>query len=105
MLDFARRWRHLILLVGLCGVSWSLASVAIADDVVAAVAAGAGDVAPAEASAEGEISFEDQTAYTINTLIMFICAVLVLFMQAGFAMLEVGLNAAKNTRSTSCSRT
>ena len=37
------------------------------------------------------------TTYTINTLIMFICAVLVLFMQAGFAMLEVGLNAAKNT--------
>ena len=28
---------------------------------------------------------------------MFIAAVLVLFMQAGFAMLEVGLNAAKNT--------
>ncbi|MCO6459053.1 MAG: ammonium transporter [Pirellulaceae bacterium] len=28
---------------------------------------------------------------------MFVCAVLVLFMQAGFAMLEVGLNAAKNT--------
>lgn len=96
MLDFTRRWRHLILLVGLCGVSWSLASVALADDAVAAVAAGAGDVAPAEASAAAEISFEDQTAYTINTLIMFICAVLVLFMQAGFAMLEVGLNAAKN---------
>lgn len=35
--------------------------------------------------------------YTINTLIMFICAVLVLFMQAGFAMVEVGLNSAKNT--------
>ena len=28
---------------------------------------------------------------------MFVCAVLVLFMQAGFAMLEVGMNAAKNT--------
>ena len=28
---------------------------------------------------------------------MFICAVLVLFMQAGFAMVEVGLNSAKNT--------
>ncbi len=37
------------------------------------------------------------SAYTINTLIMFICAVLVLFMQAGFAMVEVGLNSAKNT--------
>ncbi|MEZ6051028.1 MAG: ammonium transporter [Planctomycetaceae bacterium] len=35
--------------------------------------------------------------YTINTLIMFLCAVLVLFMQAGFAMVEVGLNSQKNT--------
>ena len=35
--------------------------------------------------------------YTINTLIMFVCAVLVLFMQAGFAMVEVGLNSQKNT--------
>ena len=34
--------------------------------------------------------------YTINTLIMFICAVLVLMMQGGFALVEVGLNTAKN---------
>jgi len=34
--------------------------------------------------------------YTINTLIMLICAIFVLLMQAGFAMVEVGLNAAKN---------
>ncbi len=40
---------------------------------------------------------DDELGYTINTLIMFLCAVLVLFMQAGFAMVEVGLNAAKNT--------
>ena len=54
----------------------------------------------AEAPAEAGVSLEDfknETNYTINTLIMFLCAVLVLFMQAGFAMLEVGLNAAKNT--------
>ncbi len=37
-----------------------------------------------------------ETDYVINTLIMFICAVLVLFMQAGFAMVEVGFNASKN---------
>ena len=35
--------------------------------------------------------------YAINTAMLFICAVLVLFMQAGFAMVEAGLNAAKNT--------
>lgn len=51
----------------------------------------------ADAPAEAGLSFEEETTYTINTLIMFLCAVLVLFMQAGFAMLEVGLNAAKNT--------
>ena len=55
------------------------------------------EVVEAEAPAEAGLSFEEETTYTINTLIMFICAVLVLFMQAGFAMLEVGLNAAKNT--------
>ncbi|MBC8356560.1 MAG: ammonium transporter [Planctomycetes bacterium] len=55
------------------------------------------EAATAEEPAEAGISFEDETSYTINTLIMFLCAVLVLFMQAGFAMLEVGLNAAKNT--------
>lgn len=46
---------------------------------------------------EPAATFEQKNAYTINTLVMFICAVLVIFMQAGFAMLEVGLNAAKNT--------
>lgn len=44
-----------------------------------------------------EATFEESTIYTINTMIMFFCAVLVLFMQAGFAMVEVGLNSAKNT--------
>ncbi|WP_230777230.1 ammonium transporter [Roseiconus lacunae] len=51
--------------------------------------------APAEEAAAG---FDAQDYnYTINSLIMFVCAVLVLFMQAGFAMVEVGLNSAKNT--------
>ena len=43
------------------------------------------------------VSYNDANDYTINTLIMFICAVLVIFMQAGFAMVEIGLNSAKNT--------
>jgi Amt family ammonium transporter len=49
------------------------------------------------AEAAAPLSATDEITYTINTLVMFICAVLVLFMQAGFAMVEVGLNAAKNT--------
>lgn len=38
-----------------------------------------------------------EVQYAIDNLILFIAAVLVLFMQAGFALLEAGLNSAKNT--------
>lgn len=43
-----------------------------------------------------DMDFEWEVGYSINTLIMFVCAVLVLFMQAGFAMVESGLNDSKN---------
>ena len=39
----------------------------------------------------------DINAYAIDNFFLFIAAVLVLFMQAGFAMLESGLNSSKNT--------
>lgn len=51
------------------------------------------DVEPAAAP---EYYEKKEIDYTINTLIMLLCAVFVLLMQAGFAMVEVGLNAAKN---------
>ena len=38
-----------------------------------------------------------QLAYTIDNLFLLICAILVLFMQAGFALVESGFNSAKNT--------
>lgn len=38
-----------------------------------------------------------ELAYAIDNLTLFICAVLVLFMQAGFAMLAAGFNSSKNT--------
>ena len=38
-----------------------------------------------------------EIAFAIDNFVMFICAVLVLFMQAGFAMVEAGLNGGKNT--------
>ena len=34
--------------------------------------------------------------YALDNIMLFVCAVLVLFMQAGFAMVETGFNAAKN---------
>ncbi|MGE0026034.1 MAG: ammonium transporter [Thermoleophilia bacterium] len=48
---------------------------------------------PALAAAQGEPTDQD---IAINTLLVFFAAVLVLFMQAGFAMLEVGLSRMKN---------
>lgn len=45
---------------------------------------------------DGVIS-NGELAYSIDNLILFISAVLVLFMQAGFAMVEAGFNSAKNT--------
>ena len=38
-----------------------------------------------------------EVGYALDNAMLFLCAVLVLFMQAGFAMVETGLNAAKNT--------
>ena len=38
-----------------------------------------------------------EMAYAIDNVVLFIAAVLVLFMQAGFAMVEAGFNQAKNT--------
>ena len=37
-----------------------------------------------------------ELAYAFNNVTLFICAVLVLFMQAGFALVEVGFNSSKN---------
>ena len=48
---------------------------------------------PALAAAQGEPTDQD---IAMNTLLVFFAAVLVLFMQAGFAMLEVGLSRMKN---------
>lgn len=48
------------------------------------------------AFAQDEIT-PDTVAYALDNVVLFIAAVLVLFMQAGFAMLEAGFNASKNT--------
>lgn len=49
------------------------------------------------AFAQEEGFSNDEIAFAIDNLTMFICAVLVLFMQAGFAMVEAGFNGGKNT--------
>lgn len=97
-LDIWRGTRLSILLVGLLGLCLSLGSVAVAQeaspDATAEVAEDPGESteeAPAEEAAELGID------YAMNTVLMFLAAVLVFFMQAGFAMVESGFNAQKNT--------
>jgi Amt family ammonium transporter len=51
-------------------------------------------VSPVLADEEATV---DLAYYSIDNIMLFICAVLVLFMQAGFAMLESGLTPYKNT--------
>jgi ammonium transporter, Amt family len=69
-----------------------------ADETVAAASEPAADPAAAapEAEAAPEYYSKKEIDYTLNTLMMLICGILVIFMQGGFAMVEVGLNASKN---------
>ena len=58
---------------------------------------------PVQDSEEGaEPSQSAILAFALDNITLFICAVLVLFMQAGFGMLEAGLNTAKHTVNILC---
>ncbi len=57
------------------------------------------EAAPAEAPAEPatfDVPDNEILSYSIDNLLLFLSAVLVIFMQAGFALVETGLNSAKN---------
>lgn len=54
-------------------------------------------VRSAFAQDEGVGVTNEEIIFAIDNLVMFICAVLVLFMQAGFALVEAGFNSSKNT--------
>lgn len=94
-------------MLSVTGFRWLLPLVLILGVLGSAYPAMAQEEAPAEEPVVAEAAAEEAAApeyyekaeidYTINTLIMMVCAVLVLFMQAGFAMVEVGFNAAKNS--------
>ncbi|MEM9645374.1 MAG: ammonium transporter [Planctomycetota bacterium] len=72
------------------GIGAPLASVASAQD---AAETAAETVEAADAGGDADLG----VGYALDNAVLFVCAVLVLFMQAGFAMVEVGLNSAKNT--------
>lgn len=73
-------------------------SEAAADETIAPVTS-TEEEPPAEESSEISSA---ELAYAIDNLLLFLCAVLVLFMQAGFAMVESGFNASKNTVNILC---
>lgn len=64
-------------------------------------AAAASSAAPAPANAQAAEATPptyslSETEYALDNMMLFLTAVLVLFMQAGFALVETGLNASKN---------
>ncbi len=79
-----------VLAIGLTPLSSATAQEDAAVEAVVEVDAAEVGVAEADAADLG-------VGYALDNAILFICAVLVLFMQAGFAMVEAGLNSAKNT--------
>ncbi len=67
--------------------------------VILALAGSFGMALPVYAE-EAEVAEEltvDVAAFAMDNLFIFLCAVLVIFMQPGFAMVEAGFNSAKNT--------
>lgn len=65
---------------------------------ILALVASLGIATPAMAAEAGfdAATFAGEAAYAIDNMFLMICAVLVLFMQAGFALVEAGFNSAKN---------
>lgn len=91
-LDILRVPRLSILLVGLLGLCLSLGSVAVAQEA-------SPDASAEVAEDPGEGAVEDAdlgVGYALDNAFLFIAAVMVFFMQAGFAMVEAGFNAQKN---------
>ena len=103
-----RRW--LLLPVLLClvfaGLHRSNSDVFAQETDVAAMSEESVNPPAADPSVEdeedGEASQSAVLAFALDNITLFICAVLVLFMQAGFGMLEAGLNTAKHTVNILC---
>ena len=88
------RW---LVLLGLLSLSSGLPVIAQEDAAPAEVEATTTDDAETEEAEEAAPPSNAILAFALDNVTLFVCAVLVLFMQAGFAMLEAGLNAAKTT--------
>ena len=84
-------------LLGLAFV-FSESSTVFAEEAAAATE----EAAPAAAEEAAAGPTDAVLAFAFDNFALFICAVLVLFMQAGFGMLEAGLNTAKSTVNILC---
>lgn len=101
------RWLRFCMALGcLTGALWAAAP-SVAQEAAQAAAevaapapetASAGDATATEPPEEPPAAplTLDEVAYAVDNMILFFCAVLVLFMQSGFAMVETGFNASKN---------
>lgn len=75
---------------------------AAAEPAPAAAEAAPAEAAPAEAAPAEEAPVEydvpdlEMLSFSIDNIILLLCAVLVIFMQGGFALVETGLNSGKN---------
>jgi Amt family ammonium transporter len=84
--------------VGLSSVACAQEAAPAAAEAAPAAAEAPAAAAPETAAAAVEYDVPDDAtiAYSVDNLLLFISAVLVIFMQAGFAFVEIGLNSAKN---------
>ncbi|GAB5403600.1 MAG: ammonium transporter [Aureliella sp.] len=93
-LEFFRRTSLLAMAAGLLGICFIAAPAAAQDDgAEAATTEEVAEEAPAEEAAADE---DLGVGYALDNAFLFIAAVMVFFMQAGFAMVEAGFNAQKN---------
>lgn len=74
----------------------AVAAEAAPADATTPAAATTEAAAPAEEPATYDVPDDATISYSIDSLFLFLSAVLVIFMQAGFAMVETGLNSSKN---------
>jgi Amt family ammonium transporter len=97
-----------LLWVGAGGLAGAQEGVdAAVDEAIAAaveIAADAEEEEPttAEGLADAEGDVAANVTFAFNNVVLFFCAVLVIFMQAGFAMLEAGMNPSKHVVNILC---
>ncbi len=96
--------RHswIAVLLGLAALTCVPFSLALAEEVTPATDGEMADPAEGDTASEGAREAEEaaptnaEISYALDNVVLFLAAVLVILMQPGFAMLEAGLNSAKN---------